>query len=84
MLAQLGCRGAARNLTEDDRGWVSSDAGRAARASVVADILRPISGTRYPVVVDFPAGHCAGRRRCLGHEAVLDAGSRQLRFAAAR
>jgi muramoyltetrapeptide carboxypeptidase LdcA involved in peptidoglycan recycling len=44
-----------------------------------------LQGTRYPVVVDFPAGHCPGKRTLpLGREAVLDTAARRLGFASAR
>jgi muramoyltetrapeptide carboxypeptidase len=87
MLAQLRLAGVLRNLAGMIVGrLVGCRARRPGQQVPLATILEAhLRGTRYPVVVDFPAGHCAGRKTLpLGREAVLETASGRLRFAAAR
>jgi muramoyltetrapeptide carboxypeptidase len=46
----------------------------------LAEILEAhLKGTRFPVVVDFPAGHCTGKVTLpLGRPARLDTSARRL------
>jgi muramoyltetrapeptide carboxypeptidase len=87
MLAQLRLAGVLRKLAGMIVGrLVGCRARRPGHQVALARILSThLEGTRYPVVIDFPAGHCAGKKTLpLGREAVLDTASRRLRFAATR
>jgi muramoyltetrapeptide carboxypeptidase len=87
MLAQLRLAGVLRNLAGMIVGrLVGCRARRPGQQVPLAAILEThLQGTRYPVVVDFPAGHCPGKRTLpLGREAVLDTAARRLGFASAR
>ena len=81
MLAQLRLAGSLKGL----RGMVvgrllNCRASRAANDLPLAEILQAhLAGTDYPVVVDFPAGHCDGKVTLpLGRTARLDATARRL------
>jgi muramoyltetrapeptide carboxypeptidase len=85
MLAQLRLAGVLRDLSGMIVGrLVGCRARRPGQQVPLAAILAThLAGTRYPVVVDFPAGHCEGKRTLpLGREARLDTVARRLRFAA--
>lgn len=87
MLAQLRLAGVLRNLAGMIVGrLVGCRARRPGQHGTLAAILEThLRGTRYPVVVDFPAGHCAGKRTLpLGRATVLDTASRRLTITAAR
>ncbi|HYV85878.1 MAG TPA: LD-carboxypeptidase [Patescibacteria group bacterium] len=87
MLAQLRLAGVLRHLAGMIVGrLVDCRARRPGQQVPLAAILAThLAGTRYPVVVDFPAGHCEGKRTLpLGRVARLDTSARRLTFTAAR
>jgi muramoyltetrapeptide carboxypeptidase len=81
MLAHLRLSGRLANLKGMVVGRLVECRARDPRNDLpLAEILDThLRGTRYPVVVDFPAGHCAGKKTLpLGRPARLDTGAETL------